>query len=116
MTLIFKISPEAEWAAACVEGVYRGSADDARDGFIHFSAAHQLKGTLAKYYAGKQNVLLIAFDDAALGPGLKWEPSRGGDLFPHLYGDLDPTHAIWTAALDLGADGIPVVPAEASSC
>ncbi len=69
-------------------GVYRGSADDNRDGFIHFSTAEQLAGTLAKHYAGRTGLKLIAVDAEALGPALRWEPSRGGALFPHLYGEM----------------------------
>jgi uncharacterized protein (DUF952 family) len=85
---IYKICDAPAWCAAERAGVYRGSADDSRDGFIHFSTAAQLDGTLAKHYAGKIDLKLIAVDAEALGEGLRWEPSRGGELFPHLYGEL----------------------------
>ena len=78
---------------------YRGSADDRRDGFIHFSTAAQVAGTVAKHFAGQTGLFLIAVDADALGEALKWEPSRGGALFPHLYGELD-IGAV-TAILDL---------------
>jgi uncharacterized protein (DUF952 family) len=85
---IFKICGREEWRAAEAAGVYTGNADDVRDGFIHLSAADQVAGTLEKHYAGRSDLLLIAIDPDALGEALKWEPSRGGALFPHLYGPL----------------------------
>lgn len=88
MRTIYKICDAPAWRAAEQAGVYRGSADDSRDGFIHFSTAEQVAGTLAKHYAGKTDLKLIAVDVEALGPALRWEPSRGGALFPHLYGEL----------------------------
>jgi uncharacterized protein (DUF952 family) len=111
---IYKICPAAAWRDALRAGAYRGSADDRRDGFIHFSAASQVAGTLAKHFAGQSGLLLIAVDEDALGPALKWEPSRGGELFPHLYGDLDPGAA--TAVHDLPArpDGAHDIPELAS--
>ncbi|MCF2525137.1 DUF952 domain-containing protein [Bradyrhizobium sp. G127] len=89
MTTIYKICPASAWREAERQGVFRGSADDRRDGFIHFSAASQVAGTAAKHFAGQIGLFLIAIDAAALGEALKWEPSRGGELFPHLYGELD---------------------------
>lgn len=89
---IYKICPASAWRDAQLQGIYRGSADDARDGFIHFSTAAQVAETARKHFAGQTNLLLIAVDPDALGDALRFEPSRGGDLFPHLY-----------AALDLGA-------------
>lgn len=89
MTTIYKICPASAWREAERQGVFRGSADDRRDGFIHFSAASQVAGTAAKHFAGQTGLFLIAIDAAALGEALKWEPSRGGELFPHLYGELD---------------------------
>jgi len=85
---IYKICGEDEWRAAEAAGVYSGNADDARDGFIHLSAADQVAGTLARHYADRTGLLLVAVDPAALGDALKWEASRGGALFPHLYGPL----------------------------
>ena len=98
---IYKICPASSWREAERHGVYRGSADDARDGFIHFSTAAQLAETVKKHYFGQAGLFLIAVDADALGDALRWEPSRGGDLFPHLYGELD-LGAV-TAVLDLRA-------------
>lgn len=110
--MIFKIVGQEAWAAACREGVYRGSPDDVRDGFIHFSARGQLLGTAAKHFRGVADLLLIAFDEKALGEALVWEPSRGGALFPHLYGELSTALALWQRALPLNAEGVPEIPQE----
>jgi uncharacterized protein (DUF952 family) len=91
-------------------GAYEGSTDDVRDGFIHLSTAKQLAGTLAKHYRGREDLTLIALKTSALGAALRWEPSRGGDLFPHLYAPLPASSVIWTRSLMLGQDSIPVVP------
>src|SRR5262245_22045934 len=87
-SVIYKICPAAEWRMAEQAGVYRGSEVDRRDGFIHFSTAAQAPETAARHFAHQPDLVLIAVDAAALGDRLKWEPSRGGALFPHLYGDL----------------------------
>jgi uncharacterized protein (DUF952 family) len=89
--LVYKVLAAAEWCADL--SVYHGSADDARDGFIHLSTAAQLPGTLERHFRGREDLVLLAVDAAALGEALRWEPSRGGDLFPHLYGAL-PRSAI----------------------
>jgi uncharacterized protein (DUF952 family) len=86
---IYKICPASAWREAERQGVYRGSADDLRDGFIHFSSASQVVGTAKKYFFGQTGLFLIAVDADALGDALRWEVSRGGELFPHLYGELD---------------------------
>lgn len=91
LTMVFKILPRADWDAALREGVYRGSAADHRDGFIHFSTRDQIDGTLARHFAGQVGLVLVAVDARALGEALKYEPARDGQLFPHLYGEL-PTH------------------------
>ncbi|MCC2108816.1 MAG: DUF952 domain-containing protein, partial [Hyphomicrobiales bacterium] len=78
---------------------------DLADGFIHFSTAAQVAETAAKHFAGQTDLLLVAIDGATLGDALKWEPSRGGALFPHLYAPLDPRAAISVRPLPLGADG-----------
>jgi uncharacterized protein (DUF952 family) len=88
MKLIYKICSRAEWSAALAAGSYTGSADDARDGFIHFSTAAQLEATAAKYFAGRDDLVLLEVDATQLGSQLRFEPSRGGDLFPHLYDAL----------------------------
>lgn len=112
--LIFKICDRTEWMAAEMADVYHGSDHDRADGFIHFSTASQLPGTLARHYSGRGNLLLIAFDTAAFGDELKWEPARGGELFPHLYAPLKTTLAFWTAPLALDENGIHILPPEVS--
>ena len=88
MTIIYKICTTAEWREAERAGAYRGSAVDHKDGFIHFSTAEQAGETARKWFSGQRDLMLIAIDADALGDKLKWEPSRGGALFPHLYGEL----------------------------
>ena len=96
--LIYNLCRKADWNAAVAQGEYRGSADDLRDGFIHFSTSAQVRESAAKHRAGMPDLLLLAVDSAFLGPALKWEPSRGGALFPHLYGPL-PVGAVKSATL-----------------
>ena len=96
MTTIYKICERTTWRIAEQSGTYRGSVADARDGFIHFSTATQLTGTLVKHFAGQRELLLVAVDADALSLSLKWEPSRGGELFPHLYAALPLTAVRWT--------------------
>jgi uncharacterized protein (DUF952 family) len=96
---IYKILGADEWHDAQSAGVYRGSADDKRDGFIHFSTAEQTIGTYEKYFADKPGLMIAAIDAGALGIALKWEPSRGGAPFPHLYGDLPLSAVRWARAL-----------------
>jgi uncharacterized protein (DUF952 family) len=88
VTHIYKVCPESEWAEAVERGTYRGSAVDLRDGFIHFSTGAQLAETLRRHFAGQSDLVLVEIDPKDLGDALRWEPSRGGDLFPHLYGPL----------------------------
>lgn len=109
---IFKITDMNAWLAACTNGVFDGSDEDKRDGFIHFSTRHQLSDTARKHFVGRAGLVLIAFDAAELGPSLRWEPSRGGDLFPHLYAPLPTNTALWTRPLSLGEDGMPELPAD----
>ena len=99
MTTIYKICERTAWRLAEQTGTYRGSPADVRDGFIHFSTAAQLAGTMAKHFAGQRQLLLVAVDAEALGSGLKWEPSRGGELFPHLYAALPLSAVRWTKPL-----------------
>ena len=82
--LVYKIVPAALWRDAQVAGAFRGAPVDLADGFIHFSTAGQARETAAKHFAGQEGLLLVAVDAAALGAALRWEPSRGGGLFPHL--------------------------------
>ena len=108
---VYKVLSEAAFEKAALKGHFAGSADDLRDGFIHLSAAHQLAGTLVKHFAGQEGLVLLALDARWLGADLKWEASRGGGLFPHLYAPLDPAAAIWVQPLPLGADGFHIFPA-----
>ncbi len=110
--LVAKITTEAEWLEACQSGQLAGSADDARDGFIHLSAPHQLAETAAKHFRGKQELMLLVIEAAALGDALRWEVSRGGELFPHLYEPLAVASVLWSGPLALDAEGLPVLPAE----
>jgi uncharacterized protein (DUF952 family) len=110
MTLIYKICTASEWREAEAAGVYRGSAVDLKDGFIHFSTAEQARETAAKWFAGQPDLVLVAVDADALGDKLKWEPSRGGALFPHLYDPL-PLKAVQRVdALPLDETGAHVFP------
>ena len=105
MNLIFKIAGAAEWRAAEAAGVFTGAAVDRADGYIHISTAAQVAETAAKWFAGRDDLVLAAIDADALGDALRWEPSRGGALFPHLYAPLSFSVVRWTRALPLGADG-----------
>ena len=110
MTTIYKICTAAEWHDAESRGRYRGSAVDRSDGFIHFSTAAQAVETAAKWFAGQLDLVLIGVDAGSLGDRLKWEPSRGGALFPHLYGEL-PLDAVRSVApLPLDGAGRHVFP------
>jgi uncharacterized protein (DUF952 family) len=108
---VYKVMSRAALAEAKAKGRFEGSADDRRDGFIHLSSADQLEGTLAKHFAGQEDLVLIAVDPMRLGERLRWELSRGGALFPHLYGPLDFGALIWDETLELGADGRHRLPA-----
>ena len=89
MSQIYKICPASAWREAERQGVYHGSRDDARDGFIHFSTAAQVNETARKHYFGQTGLFVIEVDADALGAALRWERSRNEELFPHLYGELD---------------------------
>lgn len=102
---IYKICPEPMWRQAERSGVFQGAPIDLADGFIHFSTAEQVVETAAKHFAGLDNLLLVAFDADRFGPSLKYEVSRGGALFPHLYAPLETSAAKWVRALPLKADG-----------
>lgn len=110
MRTIYKITPASAWREAERAGVYSGSPDDLRDGFIHFSTASQLEGTARKHFAGQSGLFLVAVDADALGDALRWEPSRGGELFPHLYGKLDLGAVTDIHDLPARADGSHVIP------
>ena len=104
-TMIYKICPETLWREAEGAGRFDGAPVDHADGFIHFSTADQAVETAARHFAGLDGLLLIAVDAAVLGPALKYEVSRGGALFPHLYAPLPLSAVKWAKPLPLGADG-----------
>ena len=108
MSLIYKIHDGASWALAEAAGLFTGAAIDHADGYIHFSTGGQARETAAKHFAGQQGLVLAAVDVAALGADLRWEPSRGGALFPHLYAPLPMSAVRWVAPLPLGPDGAHV--------
>lgn len=108
--LIYKIVPRTMWEDAVRDGVFAGSEHDLRDGFIHFSSARQAAETARKHFADQNDLLLVAVEPEALGDGLKWEPSRGGELFPHLYGPLQVGLARSVEPLPIGTDGTHVFP------
>lgn len=107
--LIFKITTAPAWAAAVDRGVFAGSPDDVRDGYIHLSSQDQLAGTAVKYFAGVEDLVLVAVEAEQLGDRLKWESSRGGALFPHCYGALPVAAALWVRPLPLDKNGVPCV-------
>jgi uncharacterized protein (DUF952 family) len=107
---IYKITPVSLWQAAEASGSFTGAPVDHADGFIHFSTAEQVKETAAKHFAGKNHLLLVAIDETALGDQLKFEPSRGGALFPHLYAALPLSAVSWVKPLALQADGSHAFP------
>ncbi|MCH9806127.1 MAG: DUF952 domain-containing protein [Alphaproteobacteria bacterium] len=109
-TTVYKLLDRSDWEGAVESGAFAGSADDIRDGFIHLSAAHQLAGTAAKYFRGRSDLVLVGFQCSDLGDALKWEASRGGDLFPHLYAALPAKAAASVHQLELDGDGLPVLP------
>jgi uncharacterized protein (DUF952 family) len=113
---VFKVLRRAEWRDAQRRGAFLGSADDRRDGFIHLSTFDQLAGTLAKHFHGREDLLLIKLDAGALGDELRWEPSRGGQLFPHLYAELPVAAARATYDLALSRSGVPTVPEDVAPC
>jgi uncharacterized protein (DUF952 family) len=110
MPTLYKICPAALWREAEPAGRWRGSAFDLQDGFIHFSTAAQAAETAARHFAGQSDLVLVSVDAARLGAALKWEPSRGGALFPHLYAALDLAAVTGVAPLPLGPDGRHVFP------
>jgi uncharacterized protein (DUF952 family) len=107
---IYKICPAPLWRQAERAGRFDGAGIDRSDGYIHFSTAAQAVETAAKHFAGAADLVLVAVDAEPLGDALRWEPSRGGDLFPHLYGSLPLAAVLWAAPLRLGADGRHVFP------
>jgi uncharacterized protein (DUF952 family) len=107
MTLIYKILSRAEWDAAKAVGRFDGSAVDHQDGFIHLSAADQAQETAARYFTGLPDLVLLGVEVESLGEALKWEPSRGGALFPHLFRPLLVSEVVSEVDVRLDADGVP---------
>ena len=105
---IYKILSDAVWRDAEKSGVFLGSEVDITDGFIHFSTADQVRETAAKHFSGQKGLLLLAVDSSALGELLKYEPSRDGALFPHLYDKLDRSSVKWVRPLPIGDDGMHI--------
>ena len=111
MSRIYKILARPEWDAALAAGRYDGSAVDRADGFIHFSTAAQAQETARRHFAGQTDLIVLELEADEFGDSLKWEPSRGGDLFPHLYGALAAADVRAVHEAPLGPDGVPRVPA-----
>ena len=103
--LIYKVFRRPEWTAFRAAGQTAGAPIDLQDGYIHFSTAAQVAETVARHFAGERDLVLLALDSDQLGPALKWEPSRGGALFPHLYRTLVAADVLWDKSLPLGATG-----------
>lgn len=110
MPTIYKISPREAWQQAEAAGLFTGAPVDLADGYIHFSTAVQARETAAKHFARQADLVLVAVDADTLGAALRWEPSRGGALFPHLYSDLPMAAVRWVKPLPLGPDGVHVFP------
>lgn len=107
MSRIYKILPRTEWTAAEAAGVFTGSAVDLADGYIHFSTGSQAAETARRHFAGQADLVVLEIEASDLGETLVWEPSRGGDLFPHLYGHLPVTAVLAVTQAPLGDDGVP---------
>jgi uncharacterized protein (DUF952 family) len=112
--LIYKICPEALWREAEASGRFAGAPIDRADGYIHFSTAAQLRETAARHFAGQHDLVLVTVDAGAFGSALRYEPSRGGDLFPHLYGALPIAAVRKVEKLPIGPGGAHIFPAEIS--
>jgi len=108
---IYKIINKDEWAAAEAEGLFKGASIDLTDGYIHFSTASQAPETAALYFTEQQDLVLVSVSTEALGDALKWEASRGGELFPHLYAPLAMSHVTRVDDLPVGPDGKHQFPA-----
>ena len=104
MSLIYKICSRAEWEIACADGRYQGSAVDHADGFIHMSAADQVRETARRWFAGRDDLVLVAVDPERLDPPPVWEASRGGALFPHLYAPLPLAAVVSVQPLTVDAE------------
>jgi uncharacterized protein (DUF952 family) len=106
MPVIYHLAREAGWRDAERSGTYAGTAEDRADGFLHFSTAAQIAESAAKHRRGETDIVLVAVEADSLGAALRWEPARGGALFPHLYGALPLASVLWSKPLPLGDDGL----------
>ncbi len=107
MSLVYKILSRAAWREAEAKGRFEGAPIDLKDGYIHLSTAEQAQETADKHFHGEPDLMVAAFEADDLGDALRWEPSRGGQLFPHLYGPLDTSLARSVTEAPLGPDGAP---------
>lgn len=110
--IVYKIVPTSLWQGARAKGIFTGAPIDVRDGYIHFSTAEQARETTRLHFAGQDDLMLVAVDGDALGEALKFEPSRNGQLFPHLYARLPLDAVLWERPLPLGGDGLHLFPEE----
>ena len=108
--MIYHMCPAEAWEAAVAGDEYAGTEHDRRDGFLHFSTAAQIVESARQHRAGQNGLVLLTVDADRLGQRLRWEPSRGGELFPHLYGTLNPGEVVRIDPLPLGGDGLHVFP------
>ena len=115
MEPIYKITPRRDWERAVAAGRFDGAPVDLADGFIHFSTREQAAETARRHFAGEDDLVLVAVDPAPLGDALRWEPSRGGALFPHLYAPLPASAAVWARPMPLGPDGAHRLPFDAEA-
>lgn len=110
MSRVYKILDRAAWEAARAAGVFEGAEIDRRDGYIHLSTAAQAAETARLHFRGRRDLVLLELEADDLGAAIRWEPSRGGQLFPHLYGALDPARVRAVHEAPLGEDGAPTLP------
>jgi uncharacterized protein (DUF952 family) len=109
LSRIYKILPRAAWTAAHEAGRFEGSPLDLADGFIHFSTAAQAQETARRHFSGQSDLVVLEVEADDLGEALRWEPSRGGDLFPHLYGPLAASQVRYVTAAPLDDAGVPTL-------
>jgi uncharacterized protein (DUF952 family) len=110
--LIYHLARQPEYEKAVASENYRGAREDVADGFMHFSTGTQVVESAARHRAGERDLILLAVDPDRLGAALRWEPARGGQLFPHLYGPLPLSAVVWARPLPLGPDGRHSFPPE----
>lgn len=105
--VVYKITSQQEWNAALAANHYPGAPIDLADGFMHFSTGEQAAETARKHFRGQKDLLLVAVDTTVYGDAMKWEVSRGGALFPHLYDTFDMKSVVWTRPIETDSDGVP---------